>query len=268
MSGYNWENCPADVREQIEEVQQFLVRTLSGSLIGIYVHGSLCLGCFQPAHSDLDLLVVTKERFNPAQRFALMNGFLALHRKPIPLELSILCIDELRPWQHPTPYQFHFSEYWRERYEQIAAANHIGFWDFPETCTDGDLACHVTLTRQSGIRLCGPDIRDIFPDVPEEDFWDSIAWGVEYYNKLGEDQLMTAVLSLLRIWSYDAERIIYSKAGAGEWALDKVPSSCRYIVHNALDAYRAGDVMKPCANEDLLELRAYVAERMTRRAEA
>ncbi len=268
MSGYSWVNCPTEVREQIDEVQQFLVRTLGDNLIGIYIHGSLCLGCFQPAHSDLDLLIVTREPFTPERRFELMNGFLALHRKPIPLELSILCIDELRPWRHPTPYQFHFSEYWRERYEQIAASQELGFWDFPETYTDGDLACHVTLTRQSGIRVYGSAIQDVFPDVPEEDFWDSIAWGIEYYNKLEEDQLMTAVLSLVRIWSYDAERIIYSKAGAGEWALDKVPSSLRYIVQNALDAYRAKDDMKPCASEDLAMLRMYVSERMIRRAKA
>jgi predicted nucleotidyltransferase len=268
MSGYNWANCPPEVREQIDNVQQFLIRALGDNLIGIYIHGSLCLGCFQPAHSDLDLLIVAREPLLPKERFELMNGFLALHRQPIPLELSLLCITELKPWRHPAPFQFHFSEYWRERYEQIAAAQDLGFWDFPETYTDGDLACHVTLTNQSGIRLYGPAIPDVFPDVPEDDFWDSIAWGVEYYSKLDDDQLVTAILSLLRIWSYDAERVIYSKAGAGEWALDKVPPSYRYIVQNALDAYRAEDVMKTCPAEDLTALRMYVTDRIVRRTEA
>ncbi|MBS4203612.1 nucleotidyltransferase domain-containing protein [Lederbergia citrea] len=76
---------------------------MSEELIGIYLHGSMCLGSFQPSHSDLDIIVITKKTLNAPQRLHLMNGLLELHKKPSPIELSILCFSDLSPWRHPTP---------------------------------------------------------------------------------------------------------------------------------------------------------------------
>ncbi|VTR62502.1 Uncharacterised protein [Actinobacillus pleuropneumoniae] len=55
MSGYNWDNCPLEIKEQITNITDFLYHTLGENLIGNYLHGSICLGSFQPSHSDLDI---------------------------------------------------------------------------------------------------------------------------------------------------------------------------------------------------------------------
>ncbi|MGN7761522.1 nucleotidyltransferase domain-containing protein [Paenibacillus sp. 22594] len=34
---------------------------LKGNLLGIYLHGSLAMGCFNPLKSDVDFLVVVKK---------------------------------------------------------------------------------------------------------------------------------------------------------------------------------------------------------------
>ncbi|MBS4203611.1 aminoglycoside adenylyltransferase domain-containing protein [Lederbergia citrea] len=109
------------------------------------------------------------------------------------------------------------------------------FWEFNEVYTDGDIACHVTLINQSGICIYGRAISEIFPSVPEKDFWDSIFWGVDYFSKLDGEPLIPGILTLLRIWSYKENKAIYSKAQAGEWAIGLVPSQYRYIVENAVD---------------------------------
>lgn len=106
-----------------------------------------------------------------------MNGFLGLHKKPSPIELSILCYTDLIPWRHPTPYEFHFSEYWRPKFEVIASENDLAFWDFKEVYTDGDIACHVNLINQNGICIYGRAIRETFPLVPEKDL---ASWCVGY----------------------------------------------------------------------------------------
>jgi len=33
---------------------------LGGNLVGVYLHGSYAMGCFNPEKSDLDLLIVVK----------------------------------------------------------------------------------------------------------------------------------------------------------------------------------------------------------------
>jgi predicted nucleotidyltransferase len=170
LSGYHWNNCPIDVKTQVFNIKNYLIQNLGENLLGIYIHGSMCLGYFQPAHSDLDVLVITNTPLNAVQRFNFMKGFLSLHKKPIPIELSILCYSEINPWKHPTPYQFHFSEYWRERFENIAIENNLSFWDYKEIYTDGDMACHITLNNQKGICIYGTPINEVFPSVPEEDF--------------------------------------------------------------------------------------------------
>lgn len=260
MSGYNWADCPDNVKAQAAAIKDYLAGALGSGLLGIYIHGSLCLGCFQPGHSDLDLLVVTHKPLDMAVRFELMKGFLALHRKPIPIEMSVMAWSDLHPWRHPAPYQFHFSEYWRERYEQMAAAGDMSFWDFKEEATDGDLACHITLTNQQGICLYGPPVEEVLPTVPEADFWDSIYWGIDYFGELKGEQLVTGILTLIRIWSYKETKRILSKAEAGEWSLDRIPAGSRYIVRNAVDVYSAVSGLVPYGEADLEELRRYVVE--------
>ena len=59
MSQYSWTNCPSNIHEQIEKLLADLKATLSGNLVGIYLHGSLAMGCFNPERSDIDLLAIT-----------------------------------------------------------------------------------------------------------------------------------------------------------------------------------------------------------------
>lgn len=262
MSGYNWGNCPSEIKKQIIMVTDFLSHALGENLIGIYLHGSMCLGSFQPSRSDLDIMVITQTSINASQRFHLMNGFLALHKKPSPIELSVLCISDLNPWRHPTPYEFHFSEYWRPKFEVIARENDLAFWDFKEVCTDGDIACHVTLINQSGICIYGRAINEVFPPVPEEDFWDSIYWGIDYFSKLEGELLVTGILTLLRIWSYKENKAIYSKAEAGRWGIDLVPSQYRHIVENAIEIHNDQAQIKNFLPSDLDRLRNYIINKI------
>lgn len=263
MSGYDLNHCPAETKLQVSNIKDFLMDNLSGNLAGVYVHGSMCLGSFQPSHSDLDIIVVTQTSLNAVERFALMKGFLELHKMPSPIELSILCLSELNPWRHPTPYEFHFSEYWRPKFEIIAEENDLDFWDFKEVYTDGDIACHVTLINQSGICIYGQAISEVFPPVPEKDFWDSIVWGVDYFSKLEDELIVTGILTLLRIWSYKEKKAILSKAHAGEWSIVRVPSQYRYIVQNAVDIYNGKDEIKHYDPSDVEGLKQFAIRQIT-----
>src|SRR6188472_14575 len=85
------------------------VRDLLGpNLRGMYVYGSLAFQCYNPARSDVDVLVLTRRRMAPETRRALSS---LLHRleELARLEISFLARGDLEPWRYPTPYDYHFS---------------------------------------------------------------------------------------------------------------------------------------------------------------
>ena len=46
---------------------------LKDNLVGIYLHGSAVMGCFNPAKSDIDLSVVVKDSMSDSDKRAYMD---------------------------------------------------------------------------------------------------------------------------------------------------------------------------------------------------
>jgi hypothetical protein len=164
MTPYALKNCPPAVDRQIEAFVLRSQEILDDDLRGVYLHGSLALGCFNPATSDIDL-VDTKRR--------LAEEILRRSNAPRPLEISFLHSRQLRPWHYPTPYDLHFSEDWRARIQDDVQSGGWRRWNDEEKF-DGDLVAHFTMTRQRGIRLWGEPIASVIPVVPAEDYRDSL----------------------------------------------------------------------------------------------
>ncbi|MGG3622825.1 nucleotidyltransferase domain-containing protein [Bacillus gobiensis] len=50
------------INHTIEKLSSILQNHLQSNLAGIYLHGSLAMNCFNPIHSDIDLLVICKSK--------------------------------------------------------------------------------------------------------------------------------------------------------------------------------------------------------------
>ena len=96
------------VHAQLDSVLRLWQRRLGPDLLAVYLHGSLSLGRFQEENGDLDLLVLTARKLPREERLSLARDLLDLDQRPCPLELSALYIEDLRPWRHPAPCQFHY----------------------------------------------------------------------------------------------------------------------------------------------------------------
>jgi len=206
----------------LKEFQRGLLDALGESLVGIYLHGSLAMGGFNPARSDLDLLVVTERPLTAESKRRLIAVLLQLPGKPRPIEISFLSRGDLRPWRHPTPYQLHYSEDWRSRYEELLCTE---AWreQNEQQLTDPDLAAHITVLRERGVCLHGRPIREVFPEVPRADYIDAIVRDLHWAKeRLAEDPVYF-VLNACRVYAYLKEGRILSKAEAGAWAA----STCR-----------------------------------------
>ena len=51
-----------EIKEMLDNIISSYYGILKKNLIGIYLHGSLAMHCFNPLSSDIDFLVVVKEK--------------------------------------------------------------------------------------------------------------------------------------------------------------------------------------------------------------
>jgi streptomycin 3"-adenylyltransferase len=213
------------IPEQARDVAAQLRDLLGADLVGVYLHGSFALGCGNPNRSDLDLLVVTRRALTAKERDAFGDLPAGSYEKPgwpRPLELSSLTIDQLRPWRHPTPYDLH-----------LTARGTVGPGEDP------DLAAHVTVTRRAGIALAGPPPADVFPEVPREDYEDSLRRDFDWSLASAPKYRRYAILSVARIWASLAEPDeLHTKETGAVWALARLPAELARPLELALESYR------------------------------
>jgi streptomycin 3"-adenylyltransferase len=226
------------VREQLDQLVSRLSGNLADQLVGIYLHGSLATGCFNPNQSDLDLLVITTERMPLIVKRQMIEYLLERSQQPQPIEISFLAQGQLLPWRYPTPFDLHYSETWRDAYTRDLASGAWQEWDAEER-RDPDLAAHITILNRRGICLAGAPIAAIFPAVPGEDYRASIMADIdESLGWIAANPIYT-VLNCCRTYAYIREGHVFSKAEGGEWALQALPADFRDTVTTALAAYRS-----------------------------
>lgn len=84
---------------------------LGENLCGIYVHGSLAFGCFNPVNSDIDFIVVVNEPPTLEQKQGLIQTLLRLNPEATEkgFEMSVVLMRDCLNFSHPTPFELHFS---------------------------------------------------------------------------------------------------------------------------------------------------------------
>lgn len=225
------------IQAQVERYVADVHAMLGDELVGVYLHGSLAMGCFNPVQSDLDLLVVTRTPMSLATKRDVADHLLRISRQPAPIEVSFLALTMLSPWRHPPPFDFHYSEMWRGAYTRDLAGEGWRAWNARERY-DPDLSAHITVVRQRGIALYGPPAISVFPEVPEADYLAAIMSDViEALDRIYADPVY-AILNACRTLAFLQTRRVLSKEEGGQWALEHLPPMMRPLVQKALIHYR------------------------------
>lgn len=206
---------------------------LKDELVGIYLHGSLAMNCFNPVSSDIDILVVSRNKVPIAVHKAMAATMLELTSKAPPkgFEMSVITLHELNHFKHPTPYEFHFSNSWLERYrnDEVDLSR--------EDRVDGDLAAHLTIILARGIALYGEPIKAIFPVIPSDYYTDSILDDAKSILTDMTSNPVYSVLNLCRVKAFLDAGLITSKREGGEWALTCTTGSQKRVIEQALAEY-------------------------------
>ena len=110
MAQYTWTTCSKVIQSEVNTLQTELQRLLGENLLGIYLHGSLALGGFQPGRSDIDVIVVTAQRIDLETKRRCIELLLRISKMPCPLDIRFLVEQDLFPFQQPLPCDLHYSD--------------------------------------------------------------------------------------------------------------------------------------------------------------
>ena len=224
----------------INDFVDLTIEILGSQLTGIYLHGSLAMGCFNPEKSDIDLIVVIEHEITDVQKMQFMEQIVALNRQAPAkgLEISIVLRKYCAPFIYPTPFELHFSPVhlqWFYNNPQNYVENMKGM--------DKDLAAHFTIIRRYGVTLFGEEIEKVFADVPARNYIDSIWEDVKNAGKEIVDQPVYIVLNLCRVLAFLQDGLCLSKREGGKWAMEHLPVEDTAIISSALKCYRTSQDM-------------------------
>ncbi len=227
-------------QELLDELTDACKTEIKNQLSGIYLHGSMVMGCFNPVKSDIDIIVVIENGITDEQKLNLMTRIVRLNRNAPAkgIEISFVKREYCNPFVYPTPFELHFSP-----------AHLQWFFDDPKDYIDKmngedkDLAAHFTIINQYGVTLCGSEIADVFGSVPREDYVDSIWSDIENASEDILENPMYVILNLCRVLAYLVDGAILSKEKGGEWGLAHFARQYQSLIGNALNCYRSNEKM-------------------------
>ena len=224
-------------------LDEFVLRTketFQTNLTGVYLHGSLAMGCFHERKSDVDLIVVVNRPLTMDEKRAYLGEILSLNKKAPEkgIEMSVVLKRDMNPFCHPAPFEMHFSNAHLENYLKNPDETLKRM-----TGTDRDLAAHVTIIGLYGKTLFGEDKEKVFSKVKHEDYLDALLYDLENAREDIFENPMYVTFSLCRVLAYALESKALSKKDGGEWALGHVEEKYHGIISDALNAYETDAIM-------------------------
>lgn len=226
------------INEFIHENQTIL----GENLVGVYLHGSAVMGCFNSQKSDLDFIIVIRDKLSDAVKHAYMDMVVELNKRAPQkgIELSIVREAICSPFVYPTPFELHFSIAHLNWYQENPD-------DYIEKMngTDKDLAAHFTILYHRGRALCGKAVRDVFSEVGRDAYFDSIWGDIENACEEITENPTYITLNLCRVLAFCRDNLILSKLEGGRWGLDNVPTKYAPLIADALAEYETNHAANP-----------------------
>lgn len=216
---------------------------LGNQLIGIYLHGSLAMGCYYRPKSDIDLIVVVNGKLavDLAKTVGVSIANETVNRPTTGnVELSVITSEVARQVPVPIPFEVHYSSGWQEKILKDEI-------DYSKEKTDVDLPSHLTYVTQRGICLYGKLISDIFGKVKWQYFIESVMDDFKWI--LHDEQILEtpfySVLNICRVFQLFREdnQKVHSKDEGGEWGIEHLPQEYYQLIQRALDVYRSSDIV-------------------------
>ncbi len=224
------------VKKTLEKIKQLSLQTFNENLVGVYVHGSLSLDCFNWENSDIDFIVVLDDAPTQEQKEKYISELLSINSNgPAKgLEMSIVLKKYTHNFLYPTPFELHFSNSHTNQ-----CCNDIKTYCQQMNGTDKDLAAHFTIINHACITLCGAPAKVVFGEVPQNNYFDSIKSDIENAEKEVKENPIYIILNLCRVIAYKCDGLILSKKDGGLWAINYLDKQYSPLIEKALKVYQS-----------------------------
>ena len=236
-----------DFQPLLDRIVSGFSSLLAENLVGIYLHGSLAMGCFNPLASDIDFLVVVREAISPAIKQSMIKLILDLapDAPPKGVEFSVVLLEDTLNFVYPTPFEFHYGKGWHDDFLR-------GIIPAVTPQVDPDLAGHFVIIRERGRTLYGEPIEAVFSEIPAEHYEASIVADAEDILEDITRDPVYGVLNLCRVLAYQHEKLIVSKQEGGEWGLAHLDTRFAPLIASVLNHYNRQEAQPLDVDSDLL----------------
>ncbi len=256
---YTWETCSRVIQSQVRTLQTESQRVLGEQLVGFYLHGSLALRGFNPARSDVNIVVVTKQRMDIEVKRVLITLLLRISKMPCPVSIHFLAQQNIFPFQSPLPYDLYYNETMREQAQQDMRSDAWKHWN-DRIEYDPELTIILPVLQLHGICLYGELPAKTLPPVPEQAFRDALVTKVQKDQQHPLHNPISFVLNACRVAAYLHDHTILSKDAGGVWGLSFLPEQYHPLLQQLLALYRGESPGRPVGNAALQDFAAYVGE--------
>lgn len=226
-----------DIKKEVillDKIKKAYVDILKEKLTGIYIHGSIALGCFNWDKSDIDFIVVVNSPLSLDDKEAICNSLNHLQSEAPKngLEMSIILKSYCINFEYPTPFELHFSngciDWYRSNPNEFC---------LKMNGVDKDLAAHFTIIRKAGQTLYGEEIEKIFGDVDKKYYIDSILNDISDAKTNIQEKPTYYILNLCRVLGYLKEELVLSKRDGGKWGMKNLPKQFNRLINVAHNEY-------------------------------
>ncbi len=208
-----------------------LQQTLRNNLVGLYLRGSLALGHFIPATSDIDVLAVTEQPINAAEFAALaaLHVELAMLPHPFAQRLEIAYLDRIN-LKHFQPGQHHAT---LGQGETLAWTKHGANWIIERWTV-----------REHGIVLLGPDPQSLIDPITQDNLRSAVRARLDDWADwarqpddpdwcLPRSHEAYVVETMCRALYTNSRGAVSSKPHAVAWALEALAEPWRSLVQRS-----------------------------------
>jgi predicted nucleotidyltransferase len=223
-------NTPRFVRQFLRETLSVVHSIVGGNLIGMYLYGSLTMGCFNPRSSDIDVILAAREKLSKEQRNEIVEYLKGVGSKDRRIELSIVDADVVRNPQYPMMVDLHY-EHWGNIFHNEK---------------DNEILSNLYTTRKRGFCVWGAPIISVFSKIPAQYHLRSVMEDLDHTRRylhespedIGYNVPVYWVLGSCRILAFIREGRVLSKLEGGRWALANLPKEHHNLIGQALSCYQ------------------------------
>lgn len=224
-----------ELNQLLIEINKWVQEILNDNYVGVYFHGSLRLGSFNPEKSDLDFIIVVKNKLDYKAKELIWDKMLQnVHLFPKKgFEFSVVLEDNCKNIKHPVSYELHGSRDWIDKYKLDKS---LIIYD--DEKYDPDLASHFNVINVSNPALdFGVPSKEVFSKVPAQ-YIISSNYGdtLDCVNNI-LDNPTYCILNMCRFYALIKDGLTLSKYDGGKWAINNMNSNFNEIIELAMEDY-------------------------------